>query len=313
MVTQIISMVLPVLVMIVLGRVCARTGVLNDERHAGLKALIGDVLLPVVLFQAFFTAEYSGKLLLVFVLVFAGCLLALAAGYLLRRFVAPYGRFMPLLMTSFEGGMLGYSLYALLAGAGYRADEDYNDTRKLVVENPDGTLEGVVADAVKAQMSMNMKLDLEELMADLSALAAAGTSEEPAAPTAEEQALLTALKEKGVGLEMRMDMDKGMLYMTFTGEALEALGLPAGTWYSMDMGALFEQLGMDYAELMDLSKTLDASVMLEAMLQSADLSYPGRRRHDPVLHPEHQERQGGGLRHGHQDDHGHRRRDWRDH
>ena len=136
----------------------------------------------------------------------------------------------------------------------------------------DGTLEGVVADAVKAQMSMNMKLDLEELMADLSALAAAGTSEEPAAPTAEEQALLTALKEKGVGLEMRMDMDKGMLYMTFTGEALEALGLPAGTWYSMDMGALFEQLGMYYAELMDLSKTLDASVMLEAMLQSADLS-----------------------------------------
>ena len=118
MVTQIISMVLPVLVMIVLGRVCARMGVLNDERHAGLKAIIGDILLPVVLFQAFFTSEYSGKLLLVFALVFAGCLLALAAGYLLRRFVAPYGRFMPLLMTSFEGGMLGYSLYALLAGAG---------------------------------------------------------------------------------------------------------------------------------------------------------------------------------------------------
>jgi hypothetical protein len=42
----------------------------------------------------------------------------------------------------------------------------------------------VVADAVKAQMSMNMKLDLEELMADLAGLAAAGTSEEPAAPTA---------------------------------------------------------------------------------------------------------------------------------
>ena len=129
----------------------------------------------------------------------------------------------------------------------------------------DGTLEGVVADAVKAQMSMNMKLDLEELMADLAGLAAAGTSEEPAAPTAEEQALLTALKEKGVGLEMRMDMDEGMLYMTFTGEALESLGLPADTWYSMDMGALFEQLGMDYAELMDLSKTLDASAMLEAI------------------------------------------------
>ena len=153
-----------------------------------------------------------------------------------------------------------------------KAGKEYTILAKYLEYSRQFNEEGVVADAVKAQMSMNMKLDLEELMADLSALAAAGTSEEPAAPTAEEQALLTALKEKGVGLEMRMDMDKGMLYMTFTGEALEALGLPAGTWYSMDMGALFEQLGMDYAELMDLSKTLDASVMLEAMLQSADLS-----------------------------------------
>ena len=116
MVTQILSMVLPVLVMILLGRLCATKGILNDERHAGLKAIIGDILLPVVLFNAFFTAQYDGKLLLVFVLVFAGCLAALFAGFALRRFVQPYGRFMPLLMTSFEGGMLGYALYALVAG-----------------------------------------------------------------------------------------------------------------------------------------------------------------------------------------------------
>ena len=116
MITQILSMVLPVLVMIVLGRLCAVRGILNDERHAGLKAIIGDILLPVVLFNAFFTAQYDGKLVLVFVLVFLGCLIALLAGYALRRFVAPYGRFMTLLMTSFEGGMLGYALYALLAG-----------------------------------------------------------------------------------------------------------------------------------------------------------------------------------------------------
>jgi len=116
MVTQILSMVLPVLVMILLGRLCALKGILNDERHAGLKAIIGDILLPVVLFNAFFTAQYDGKLLLVFVLVFASCLIALLAGFALRRFAAPYGRFMPLLMTSFEGGMLGYALYALIAG-----------------------------------------------------------------------------------------------------------------------------------------------------------------------------------------------------
>ena len=116
MVTQILSMVLPVLVMILLGRLCAAQGILNDERHAGLKSIIGDILLPVVLFNAFFTAQYDGKLLLVFVLVFISCLLALVAGFALRRFVKPYDRYMPLLMTSFEGGMLGYALYALIAG-----------------------------------------------------------------------------------------------------------------------------------------------------------------------------------------------------
>ena len=117
MITEILSKVLPVLVMIALGRLCETRQIINDEQHAGLKAIVGDILLPVVLFQAFFTADYGKRMLLVFVLVFVGYGAALAAGYALRRFVKPYDRFMPLLMTSAEGGMLGYALYALLCGA----------------------------------------------------------------------------------------------------------------------------------------------------------------------------------------------------
>ena len=117
MITEILSKVLPVLVMIALGRLCETKQIINDEQHAGLKAIVGDILLPVVLFQAFFTTDYGKRMLLVFVLVFVGYGAALAAGYALRRFVKPYGRFMPLLMTSAEGGMLGYALYALLCGA----------------------------------------------------------------------------------------------------------------------------------------------------------------------------------------------------
>ncbi len=117
MITEILSKVLPVLVMIALGRLCETKQIINDEQHAGLKAIVGDILLPVVLFQAFFTADYGKRMLLVFALVFVGYGAALATGYALRRFVKPYGRFMPLLMTSAEGGMLGYALYALLCGA----------------------------------------------------------------------------------------------------------------------------------------------------------------------------------------------------
>ena len=94
MITQILAKVLPVLVMIALGRVCATKGILNDDQHVGLKNIIGDILLPVVLFQAFLTAEYGRRMLLVFALVFAGYGAALAAGC-----------------------MLGYALYALLCGA----------------------------------------------------------------------------------------------------------------------------------------------------------------------------------------------------
>ena len=40
MITQILAKVLPVLVMIALGRICATKGILNDDQHAGLKNII---------------------------------------------------------------------------------------------------------------------------------------------------------------------------------------------------------------------------------------------------------------------------------
>ena len=117
MLAQILSKVLPVLVLIGLGRLCATKGILNAEQHTGLKKIISDILLPVVLFQAFFTAEYGTKIVIVLALVFVGYGAALAAGYALRKFVKPYDRYMPLLLTGAEGGMLGYALFALLCGS----------------------------------------------------------------------------------------------------------------------------------------------------------------------------------------------------
>lgn len=114
MALSVLRMVLPVLVTFGLGLVCNRKQVFGEAGLKGLKSVVGNVTLPAVLFYAFFTAEYSGRIALTFAVVFISCVLGLAAGFALRRFVKPYGKFFPFLVTNFEGGMLGYALFGLL-------------------------------------------------------------------------------------------------------------------------------------------------------------------------------------------------------
>lgn len=83
----------------------------------GLKALLGDIMLPVMLFNAFFTAAYSVRVVVVFLVVFIGYGIAIALGYVLRPAVKPYGKYLPFLLASAEGGMLGYALYGLIVGS----------------------------------------------------------------------------------------------------------------------------------------------------------------------------------------------------
>lgn len=116
MLLRVAEMVLPVLILLGIGCWSNRTQVFDLQGLAGIKSVIGDILLPVVLFNAFFTAQYSMTVVLLFVAVYAGFGIALAIGFGLRRLVAPYGRFFPFLMASAEGGMLGYALYGLLTG-----------------------------------------------------------------------------------------------------------------------------------------------------------------------------------------------------
>ena len=111
---SITRMVLPVLIMFILGWFCHYRNIISAQGLKGIKDLVSSVLLPVVLFNAFFTAEYSGKIALTFGTVYVACAAGLAAGFFLRRFVRGHGRFLPFLITNFEGGMMGYALFGLL-------------------------------------------------------------------------------------------------------------------------------------------------------------------------------------------------------
>lgn len=116
MTASILTLVLPVLCMLMLGRLCAARGIIGESAQEDIKNLMCNVLLPITLFRAFFTAPYDARLALVLGINFALAGLALAAGYALRPLVHPYGKYFPMLLTCMEGGMIGYSLYGVLTG-----------------------------------------------------------------------------------------------------------------------------------------------------------------------------------------------------
>lgn len=111
----VLEMVLPVIVMLFLGYLCRAKNLVTKEGLAGIKSVISNITLPVVLFKAFYTTDYSLRSVLGFVIIFTSCVLAFLAGYALNRFVAQ-SKLMPYLLSGFEVGMLGYALYGLLAG-----------------------------------------------------------------------------------------------------------------------------------------------------------------------------------------------------
>lgn len=116
MALSVLEMVFPIVLLLGLGTLCRRKQILTPDGLAGLKSIVGNVCLPVVLFNAFFTAHYSLSVLLTFLTVYLGFGAALLAGFALRKLAAPHGKFFPFLLTSAEGGMLGYALYGVLMG-----------------------------------------------------------------------------------------------------------------------------------------------------------------------------------------------------
>jgi Predicted permeases len=108
---------LPILVMIALGYACRRMRIISRDGILGIKKLVTDILLPVVLFNALSTVHYSLDSLTVF-LVILGCtgLELLIGFFIIRRFMGEYQTFTPFLIAGSEVGLLGYALFALLAG-----------------------------------------------------------------------------------------------------------------------------------------------------------------------------------------------------
>lgn len=106
---------------------------------------------------------------------------------------------------------------------------------------------GVTQDQSKLELDMNMKLDITAMLDQL--VSDAETSGTPAAIEDSEKAMADALAKEGIDISVRGDIAEGKLAFTAGGAALAQV-LPQNTWYTMDLAALLQGTGMDYASLL---------------------------------------------------------------
>lgn len=113
---EIFSKILPVVLLFIVGSVFRRFRFMKADTIEDLKRLIINVSLPSLLFLSFSRTEFESKHLFIIVSVFAAVLVALLLGKGIQSFTKIQSVYFPLLLTNFEAGMLGYSIYSVLFG-----------------------------------------------------------------------------------------------------------------------------------------------------------------------------------------------------
>lgn len=116
-VIQVLNTVLPVIIMLGIGIICRKTGMISREGIGALKNVVVNIALPAVLISAFATMTYSWKNIIITLMMFMVCLAAWFLGKIVRSIFRMKSRFVPFLCTGFEAGMLGYALFPLLYGS----------------------------------------------------------------------------------------------------------------------------------------------------------------------------------------------------
>ena len=112
---EVLEIVLPVLAMIILGILCRKWKLLDQSGVNNMKTLVTNIMLPVAIFHALATAEYSGKIGILVLIMFVMLLISFGAGFWMKRFMdEPYKKYLPFLICIYEGGMMAYPLYKSL-------------------------------------------------------------------------------------------------------------------------------------------------------------------------------------------------------
>ncbi len=113
-VISVIQTALPVFLALALGMLCRQKKFISREGIDALKKVVLNITLPAVLVNAFATAEYSLSTIVLPVLMYVLCCVALLLGFVVIRVSGMKSRLAPFVASGFEAGMLGYALFVLL-------------------------------------------------------------------------------------------------------------------------------------------------------------------------------------------------------
>ncbi len=117
--TLIINRVLPIFALIGLGYWIRRSRFLAEGTIEDLRKIAVNLALPSVLFISFLEIQLRSTYLVLFILIFVLCVGLFGLGRLLKRLFRVQHTYYPFMMTGFEYGMLGVSLF----GSAYGLDK----------------------------------------------------------------------------------------------------------------------------------------------------------------------------------------------
>jgi predicted permease len=126
-VANIIARILPIILIIALGNLIRTRSFLSADTVDELRGLVVNFALPPVLFAAFLDMHLETAFVGLFVTMASICVALLGLGYLLHRILHNRHEYLPFLITGFEFGMVGITLFGSaygLANIGYIAIVD---------------------------------------------------------------------------------------------------------------------------------------------------------------------------------------------
>lgn len=113
---QIINRILPIIVLLIIGRLIRQRKLVEEQSVADFKKIVVNLALPAVLFNSFFRVELQVSYIWFLPLIFGYCLMLYLLGRLLYQLINVKGEYFPFLITGFEYGMIGVSLFAAAYG-----------------------------------------------------------------------------------------------------------------------------------------------------------------------------------------------------